>query len=119
MYHTIKERFNAKFSLQESLLKEEELFIGSRKTISTKEWLFKMVLEENESGTYLEYYAIHENRGHLHARIYSSGKEEQLQVLKQYIAYAPSIPGDRERSAREFENYNRNLMTNLKKKGLM
>ena len=76
-------------------------------------------MQENENGPYLEYYAIHGTRGHLHERIYSSGKEEQLEVLKQYIAYSPSIPGDRERSAREFENYNRKLMRNLKVQGLM
>lgn len=119
MYRTIKERFHTKFSLEENVLKEEDLVIGNKKTIPTKEWLLKMIMQEDENGPYLEYYAIHGTRGHLHERIYSSGKEERLEVLKQYIAYSPSIPGDREKSAREFENYNRKLITNLKKQGLM
>ncbi len=119
MYNMIKERFNRKFPSAESLLSEEDLFVGNKKTIPAREWLLKVVMQENEDGPYVEYYAIHGTRGHLHERIYSSGKEEQLEVLRQYIAYSPSIPGDRERSARDFESYNKRLMRDLEKQGLM
>ncbi|ADZ85090.1 hypothetical protein [Cellulosilyticum lentocellum] len=119
MYNMIKERFTRKFPSAENLLNEEDLFIGNKKTIPAREWLLKVVMQENEDGPYVEYYAIHGTGGHLHERIYSNGKEEQLEVLRQYIAYSPNIPGDRERSAKDCENFNRRLMCELRKQGLM
>ncbi len=119
MYNIIKKNFCKKFASAENALDENELFVGNKKTMSVRDWLVKWVIQENEKGTYMEYYAIHDTREHLHERIYGDGNEEKLEVLKQYIVYSPNVPGDRERSTRDFETHNRRLIYELKQKGLM
>ena len=119
MYNIIKERFNSKFDIVDDALTEEDLYVGNKKIIPTQGWILRIIMQEDELGTYVEYYATNTIGCHLHERIYSDGTEEQLDVLRQYIVYSPSIPGDRERSARDFENYNRRLISELKSRGLM
>lgn len=117
--HSIKQTFCKRFASWQITIDDEELFIGNRKTIPSKEWHIKWVIQKDEKGIFLEYYGIHSKKGHLHGRIYDTGEEEKLGVLKEYIAYSPSIPGDRERSTREFESYNKQMMRELKRKGLI
>ncbi len=119
MYKIIKEKINSKFDIVEDVLTEEDLYVGNKKIIPTQGWILRMIMQEDEQGKYVEYYATHTAGGHLHERIYSDGKEEQLDVLRQYIVYSPNIPGDRERSARDFEKYNRKLLGELMRRGLM
>lgn len=119
MYRSIKELFGRKFAPWEIKITDDDLFLGNKKIIPTKEWHLSWIMQENERGIYIEYYGIHDRRGHLHGRIYDSGCEENLDVLKEYIAYSPSVPGDRERCTREFESYNKKLIKELKQKGLM
>ena len=115
----IKNLFERIFAPWQITIEDKDLFIGNRKTISDyNNWRIKWVLGNDSRGTYLEYYAINANRGHLHGRIYEDGKEEKLEVLKEYIVYSPTIPGDRERSAQEFEIYNKRLIKTLEEKGL-
>lgn len=100
-------------------IEDKDLVVGNRKTISScGDWHIKWVMEKDEKGTYLEYYAVNVKRGHLHGRIYENGKEEKLEVLKEYIVYSPNVPGDRERSTREFEFYNNKLIKVLEEKGI-
>ena len=119
MYNEIKEVFNKKFKAWEVLDSKEGLYLGDDEKIINKNWKLNWVMQENEKGTYIEYYGIHHDGMHLHGRIYDDGTEESLSVLKEYIAYSPNIPGDREKGAAEWENYNGTLMKELKKKGLL
>ncbi len=115
----IKNLFEKIFLPWKITIEDEELFIGNRKTIDiSKEWQVKWVMGRNEKGTYLEYYAMSVNRKHLHGCIYENGREEKMEVIKEYIMYSPSIPGDREKSMKEFESYNRELIRSLQEKGL-
>lgn len=114
----IKKLFESKFAPWEIKVGEEELFIGNKKTMPRKGWRIKWIVGKNERGIYMEFYAVHEQNGHLHERIYESGEEEELDVLKQYIVYEPNIPGDRERSTIEFENYNKGLIKQLEERGI-
>lgn len=116
MYTAIKALLGEKFAPWEIEFSDEDLF-GGKKT--TKEWNLRWAIDEDERGIYIEYYGIHRGRGHLHGRIYEDGYEEPLEVLKEYIAYCPNIPGDRERSTQAFEIYNRDLMTDLREKRLI
>lgn len=117
--HNIKQLFCKKFAPWKITIKEEEIFVGNKKKIPHQEWNIKWVVRKDNKGLFLEYYGIHKSQGHLHGRIYTSGEEEKLDVLKQYITYAPSVLGDREKSAREFESHNKKLMIELKEIGLM
>ena len=119
MYRSIKELFSRKFAPWEIKITDDDLFLGNKKIIPTREWHLSWIMQENERGIYIEYYGIHGRRGHLHGRIYDNGCEENLDVLKEYIAYSPSVPGDREKRTREFESYNKKLIKELKQKGLM
>lgn len=119
MYRSIKEVFSRKFAPWKIKISDDDLFLGNKKIIPTREWHLGWVMQENQRGTYIEYYGIHDKRGHLHGRIYENGCEEDLDVLKEYIAYSPSVPGDREKRTREFESYNRKLIKELKQKGLI
>lgn len=119
MYHSIKEIFSRKFAPWKIKISDDDLFLGNKKVMPNREWYLRWVMQENQRGTYIEYYGIHDKRGHLHGRIYDNGCEEDLDVLKEYIAYSPSVPGDREKRTREFESYNRNLIQELKYKGLI
>ena len=119
MYRSIKEVFSRKFAPWKIRISDEDLFLGNKKIIPTREWHLRWVMQENQRGTYIEYYGIHNKRGHLHGRIYENGCEEDLDVLKEYIAYSPTVPGDREKRTREFESYNKKLIKELKQKGLM
>nr|WP_302595849.1 hypothetical protein [uncultured Cellulosilyticum sp.] len=115
----IKHLFERIFAPWQITIEDKELFIGNRQTVSNGSgWQIKWVMGKNEKGTYLEYYAINLKRGHLHGRIYEDGREEKLDVLREYIVYSPSIPGDRERSTQEFEIYNKRLIKELEEKGL-
>lgn len=119
MYHAIKEGFGKKFQPWEITIDEDDLFLGNKKVIPTRDWQLVWVMSQDDKGPYIEYYGINGHRGHLHGRIYDNGEEENLEVLKEYIAYSPNIPGDRERQTRNFENYNKRLMKDLKEKGLL
>lgn len=119
MYQQMREMFSNKFKLWGIEIEESELFMGNKKYMLKNNWHLRWMMGKDATGTYLEYYAINDKYGHLHGRIYENGREEQLNVLQQYIAYAPSIVGDRERCIREFEIYNKGLMSDLKKKGLL
>ena len=119
MYHAIKEGFGKKFQPWKITIDEDDLFLGNKKVIPTRDWQLVWVMSQDDKGPYIEYYGINGHRGHLHGRIYDNGEEENLEVLKEYIAYSPNIPGDRERQTRNFENYNKRLMKELKEKGLL
>ncbi|WP_054741674.1 hypothetical protein [Cellulosilyticum ruminicola] len=115
----IKNLFERIFAPWQITIEDKELFVGNRRTIADcNNWRIKWVVGNNDKGNYLEYYAINSTRGHLHGRIYENGKEEKLEVLKEYIVYSPTIPGDREKSAQEFEIYNKRLIKYLEEKGL-
>jgi hypothetical protein len=77
------------------------------------------MVEEDENGVYLEYYGMNSRSAHSHVRIYNDGQEKILDVLREYIAYSPNIPGDRERGTREFERYNETVLSILKEKQLI
>lgn len=119
MYNSIKALFRKKFALLGINITDEELDLGNKKTIPTRGWKLSWTLQKNEKGIYIEYYGVHNKNEHLHGRIYDNGLEESLDVLKEYIAYSPNIPGDREKSAKALENHNRILMKDLKQKGLI
>lgn len=119
MYRNIKESFSRKFGLWKIDISEHELFLGNKKIIPTKDWHLSWIMQENEKGPYVEYYGIHNKGEHLHGRIYQNGAEEELDVLREYIAYSPNVPGDREKRTREFESYNQRVMRELKQKGLL
>lgn len=118
MYH-IKEQFCKRFANWEMEIDETDVFVGNRITVPNKEWSMKCIVGKNEEGIFLELYGIHQRRSHVHERIYESGRVEKLDVLQEYIAYVPSIPGDRECKTMEFERYNYALMKELKGKGLL
>lgn len=119
MYRSIKEIFSRKFASWSITVSDEDLFLGNKKRISKKGLHLSWIIQENEKGIYIEYYGIHDRRGHLHGRIYNNGSEEDLEILKGYVAYSPNIPGDREKRTIEFESYNKKLMRELKQKGLI
>lgn len=119
MYRSMKEVFSRKFAPWEITISDDDLFLGNKKVIPIREWRLRWIMQKNERGIYIEYYGIHDKRGHIHGKIYDDGVEESLDVLKEYISYSPNIPGDREKSTREFESYNRRLMRELKQKGLI
>lgn len=119
MYQRMKEVLIKKFGPWNMTISDEALFKMNKKVLPAKEWNLKWIMQENERGRYIEYYGIHKEREHLHGRIYDDGYEEPLAVLQQYIAYSPNILGDKERSMKEFEAYNRHLMNELSKKGLI
>ena len=119
MYQSIKEVFCKKFEPWQIKIEEAYFFLGNKQIIPTKEWHLRWVMQKNDRGAYIEYYGINGNRGHLHGRIYDDGGEENLEVLREYIAYSPNIVGDRERSTKDFEAYNKRLMNELKSKGLL
>lgn len=118
MYREIREIFCKKFKLWNITIEEKDLFLGNRKVVPHREWILHWVMQQDEKGPYVEYYGINGRRGHLHGRIYDNGEEEELEVLREYIAYSPNIEGDKERSMRAFEEYNKRVMADLKEKGL-
>lgn len=119
MHDEMKKVFSKKFAMDQIIISDDELYLGNKKYVPTKDWKLNWIIDRNERGIYIEYYAIHNRGGHLHERIYSDGIEESLDVLKQYIVYSPNTPGDRKRSLEELESHNRNLMQELKQKGLL
>ena len=119
MYQGIKEIFCKKFEPLEITIEDNDLYLGNNQFIPIKDWHLRWVMQQNERGAYIEYYGINGHRGHLHGRIYDDGGEENLEVLREYIAYSPNIQGDRERSTKDSEAYNKRLMTELKSKGLL
>lgn len=119
MYSNIRKAFRKKFGEWKIDLSEEDLFLGSKMTIPTREWKLSCIIQENEKGTYVEYYGIHNKIEHWHGRIYDDGEEESLDILREYIMYSPNIPGDRERSARDLEIHNKMLLKELEQKGLI
>ena len=120
MYNVIEKKFNEKFPELVSSLTESEIFKGNKKTIMGAGWYIKLAVQEEKSDRmYVEYYGVYNEQYHTHVRIYNDGAEESLETLKQFIAYAPSVPGDRERSTKDFILYNRDLMNELKFKGLI
>lgn len=115
----IKTLFERIFAPWQITIEDKDLFIGNKQTVpNSGDWRIKWCMGKDEKGAYLEYYARNARSGHMHGRIYEDGKEEKLEVLKEYIVYSPSIPGDRERSAKEFEMYNKKLIKKLREKGI-
>lgn len=119
MFNNIKEAFGKKFANWEISISDDDLYVGNKVSIPTKEWKLKWIMQTNERGTYIEYYGVHNQNEHLHGRIYDDGGEEALDVLREYIVYSPNVPGDREKSANDLEMHNRLLMNELKQKGLI
>ena len=120
MYSLIEKKFNEKFPELVCSLTESEIFDGNKKTIMGSGWCIKLsVQEEKTDRLYVEYYGVYNERYHTHVKIYNDGAEESLKTLKQFIAYSPNVPGDRERSRRDLATYNRELMSELKYKGLI
>ena len=119
MYSNIKKTFCKKFEPWEITIDEKDLYLGNKQMIPTKDWHLRWVMQKDTKGIYIEYYGINGHRGHLHGKIYDDGREESLEVLKEYIVYSPSIKGDRERSTKDFEAYNKRLLGELKSKGLL
>ena len=120
MYNVIEKKFNEKFPELICSLTEAEIFDGNKKTIMGAGWYIKLVVQEEKMDRlYVEYYGVYNDKYHTHVKIYNDGAEESLQTFKQFIAYAPNVPGDRERSAKDFTNHNRELMQELKYKGLV
>lgn len=115
----IKEVFSKTFEPWHITIDEADVFVGNNKSIPKEGWRLKFVVEEDEKGMFLEYYGMHTRNGHAHVRIYTDGKEEKLDVLQEYIAYSPSIPGDRERGTSEFRRYNQRILSELKEKQLI
>lgn len=115
----ITEAFKEKFGLWDITINDEDVFVGNKKTIPNGEWRLKWVVQKDERGVFLEYYGVHYLHGHLHEKIYEDGQEERLDALRQYIAYSPNIPGDREKSLREFEKHNTKIIQELERKDLL
>lgn len=115
----IKEVFSKTFEPWHITIDENDVFIGNHKFIPQSGWNIRFIVEEDEKGTFLEYYAIHTRNEHIHVRIYTDGREEKLEVLQEYIAYSPTIPGDRARGTNEFRSYNQRVLSELRKKKLI
>lgn len=119
VFNNIKETFTRRFANWKISISDDDLYVGNKVSIPTKEWKLKWIMQTNERGTYIEYYGVHNRNQHLHGRIYDDGAEEALDVLKEYIMYSPNTPGAREKSAKDLDMYNSMLMNDLKKKGLI
>ena len=115
----IKEVFSKTFEPWRITIDETDVFVGNKKEIPQGGWKIKFVVEEDENGMFLEYYGMNSREMHTHARIYDDGQEEILDVLREYIAYRPTVPGDRERETKEFERYNQGMLSLLKQKQLI
>ncbi len=115
----IKEVFSKKFEPYRITIDEREVFVGNKKKIPQGEWVIRFIIEEDDKGVYLEYYGMNSRSIHMHGRIYTDGQEQMLDVLKEYIAYRPNVPGDRERGTQEFERYNAKVINMLKEKQLL
>lgn len=115
----ITEVFSKTFEPWHITIDEKDLFIGNKKVLPKGEWTIRFVVEEDERGMFLEYYGMNARDAHSHARIYTDGEEQSLDVLQCYIAYSPTVPGDRERGTREFEKYNSRVLSTLKQKQLI
>ena len=120
MHGIIEKKFNERFPEVICSLTEEEIFSGNKKTIMGAGWFIKLAIQKEKTNRiYVEYYGVYNDQYHTHARIYNDGAEESLETLKQFIAYSPDVPGDRERSTKDFASYNRELMNQLQCKGLI
>lgn len=115
----IKDVFTKTFEPWHITIDDADIFIGNYKAIPKAGWNIKYSVQEDEKGMYLEYYGIHTRNEHSHVRIYFDGQEEKLDVLREYIAYSPNIPGDRERGTIEFKMYNQRILNELKEKQLI
>ncbi|WP_069999843.1 hypothetical protein [Cellulosilyticum sp. I15G10I2] len=115
----IKEVFSKKFETCSITIDEADVFVGNKKKIPQKDWTIKFVVDEDERGIFLEYYGMNSRNIHMHGRIYNDGQEQILDVLQEYIAYRPNVPGDRERGTKEFERYNEQILNRLKKMQLL
>ena len=82
------------------------------------DWKIRWLVGENDKGIYLEYYGIRKCREYLHERIYRSGEMERLEILREYMAYLPSLPGAREKRIKDVESYNTKILHVLRKRGL-
>lgn len=115
----IKEVFSQTFEPWHISIDEDDVFVGNNKSIPKAGWTIKYMVDEDERGMFLEYYGIHTRNGHAHGRIYTNGEQEKLDVLKEYIAYSPNIPGDRERGKIEFKMYNQRVLSELRQRQLI
>lgn len=115
----IKEALSKKFDSRCINIEEIDIVVGNKKQLPKTEWKINFIVEQDEKGVFLQYYGIHSRNIHVHERIYDDGQEQILDVLQEYIAYCPSVPGDKERKTQEFERYNKTLLTTLKKKQLL
>ena len=115
----IAEVFSKKFEHSRMIVDETDIFIGNKKEIPQGDWRIKFVVDQDENGLFLEYYGTNSRKMHAHGRIYNNGQEERLDVLQEYVAYSPDVPGDLERSEREFRNHNERVLSHLRQKQLM
>lgn len=115
----IRETFSKRFATSRITIEETDIFIGNKKEIPAKEWKLKFIIDRDERGIFLEYYGTSIRDVHVHVRIYDNGNEEILDILKEYVAYHPNIPGDFERAVGEFKIHNQRILDSLREKQLI
>ena len=115
----IPEVFSKTFEPWYIKIDETDIYLGNKKVIPLGEWKIKFVVDQDENGIFLEYYGMNSRKVHSHGRIYYDGQEQRLDVLREYIEYRPTVPGDFERGMKEFQKYNEKVINQLRAKGLL
>jgi hypothetical protein len=96
----IAEAFNTYFRNWSIKISPSHVRPGARASLGNRGWGINYLVEADDSGPYLEFYATHRMTDDRHVLISSSGEIEHLDAITGMYFYDPNVGGARERASR-------------------
>lgn len=98
---------------------DDALFQRRKGSISKGGWQINYIVDRDDKGLYLEYYACHRMTNDRHVKIYQDGTRQELDAPQEFYVFHDSIHGDKEKKEKEYYEHNRRVYEELKRKGLL
>jgi hypothetical protein len=114
----IQARFAEAFSAWGLALPDRAVERGEPGLVRGAGWTIRFIVGADGEGPYVEYYATHRMTSDSRARIYASGRVQELDAIWEAYVWDPKTPGDEDRARRRYLDHNRRIAAELKELGL-
>jgi len=112
----IEESFRERFSHWDITLPEEDLKSKNSGFIQDSGWLIQYCFGDDETGDYLDYYAVHRMTSDSHERIYADGRKKHLPALSSIVQISED-PVENKRFQDEHDAHNQKVVKMMAEKG--
>lgn len=92
--------------------------LGGRGSIAKAGWTINYLVDRDENGKYLQFYATHRMTNDRRLRIYETGRMETLDAIVEMYGYNPQVPGAEQKAKQEYFEHNQRIADELRRLGL-